>query len=196
MTKQEIVNKLATKRNFHKYVEVCLHEGLSIEKLKYAPNINIYYDDSDYLEEYRDLSCNCDLIDLRDVIQFEVDGELLTGTENFFRYYSKITKFIVSNITYYVKPHTLTEHWYRNTKDDVDGHFEISYDCHSFHKPAITEKYIGASYERYYINGKRIDHETFIKESREHKLSRIMGIDIKSERLKKEIFENNLYIVG
>ena len=202
MTKQEIVNKLATKGNFHKYVEVCLHEGLSIEKLKFAPEIYVYYDDTDYLHketgEYRDVSCDKVKINLKvKNLQFEVDGELMTGVNNFFKHYSKITKFIITEeysytcteITLIVKPSLLNGiHW---SKDDVNDHYEISFECHSLHDVSMSQKVNDVVInEKYYVDGVRFTEEIWKKESREQKLSRILGVDLKAERLKKEKEEN------
>jgi hypothetical protein len=44
--------------------------------------------------------------------------------------------------------------------------------------------------ERYYVDGVRFTEEIWKKESREQKLSRILGVDLKAERLKKEKEEN------
>lgn len=49
MNNQEIANKLANRRNFYEYVNICLNENLSIERLDCLPDILIYFDDSDYL---------------------------------------------------------------------------------------------------------------------------------------------------
>ena len=40
--------------------------------------------------------------------------------------------------------------------------------------------------EKYYVDGDRLHPKDFLKESREHKLSRVLGIDLKAERLELE----------
>ena len=199
MNKQEIVNKLVTKANFHEYVEICLSEGLSIENFDCFPEIYIYYDDSDYMKKesgkYIDISCRWHTIDLRDkevykTTEFVVDGEIMSGTENFFKNYSKITKFIIEheNIKkiFCVKPSLLNSvHWTRSQEN-----YEISFECHSQQGSAFTtiinDEIMG---ERYYVDGVRLDKQMFLKESREIKFSRILGVDLKAERLEKERLE-------
>lgn len=196
MTKQEIVDKLATRENFHKIVEVCLHDDLEITQTSCFPEINIYMNSTEYNQketgEFKDESSWLTVMVDRD--SFEVNGEMMTGVKNFFKHYKEITKFIrveenfekhlPDSITtiWKVSPHD----WYRST-DSADGHFEISYDCHSLHEHAmiiiVNDVVIN---ERYYVEGERLHREDFLKESREFKLSRILGIDLRTERLAEE----------
>ena len=205
MTKQEIVNKLARKENFHEYVEVCLAEGLNIEKLNCLPEINIYMDDNNYnaieTGKFQD-KCTWSRVNIVNEIdrltEFEVNGVLMSGINNFFKHYKEITKFVQttydrmqaspgsSTIIWKVKPNIrFGAQWSKSYE-----HYEISFDCHSLHEPALVQM-IGDEIinERYYVVAERLHFNNFIKESREHKLSRVLGIDLKSKRLEEERLE-------
>jgi hypothetical protein len=180
MTKQELVNEMVSKRNFKKYVEICLKENLEIEKLEFAPDILLYnYEkDKDKIDWYK-----IDLDSDRKV-EFIVDGKKISGVKNFFKFYEKITRFIITvtfDATTYEKEFDVIpqisnkQHWYIDEKTDVDGHFEISYNLHSLSNPAYTKKIDGKLIdETYNINGDIFEYETWLIKTRNHKLKRIM----------------------
>lgn len=182
MDKQEIANLLVNKENFNIYINICLNENISIDNYDYLPDIIIYYDDSDYYLKktgnFKDMSSDYIRINITNKItKFEINGKLLTGIKNFFKNYNKITKFVIvkENLKkiFYVKPNIINKHhWYINKENS-----EISYSCHSISKPAIIQidknKIIN---KKYYINGVRINKETFIKKSRKQKLSKIINV--------------------
>jgi hypothetical protein len=176
MKKENILDKLVTKANFHKYVEICLSENIDI-KLKYAPEINIYLEgDGNWIEIVDYLSY---IPEDKYNLEFEVFGDMLTGTNNFFKYYKDITKFVLTlNYevrTYLVIPDLIDgKHWIINEDEDWQ---EISYDCHSYSKPAHIIDNGKTITEEYYINGRLKEKEEFLKISREHKLKRILKND-------------------
>ena len=197
MTKQELMNDMVSKRNFKKYVEICLCENLEIEKLEFAPDILLYnYEkDKDKIDWYK-----IDLNESDRKIDFIVDGKKMSGVKNFFKFYEKITKFIISitfNDTTYEKEFEVIpqisnkQHWYIDEKTDVDGHFEISYNIHSLSKPAYIKKVDGKLIEETYnINGDIFEYETWLIKTREHKLKRIMkGKKIQTQKPQTQINE-------
>ena len=138
MDKQELVNKMVTKGNFHKYVEVCLSEGLKIEKIQYAPDILVYHD---YIQDEFNVSyagnwTYLSLINLR----FKVNDEWLSGVENFFKNYQNITKIeqkvgqtggLVKK-SWVVIPNMIGgNQWTRDRDFSAEGHYEISFNAHS-----------------------------------------------------------------
>jgi hypothetical protein len=200
MTKQEIVNKMATRANFHKYVEVCLAEGLEIQKLKLRPEINVYHDfiQEEFKHSY---AGNWTSLDPR-IIDFKVNNVWMKGVENFFKNYKEITKIKMIYENHYDPSGDLTivwdvipnmiggKQWSLDDDFSANGHYEISFDAHSYAGPAMVKKHTRVDEEileeRYMIEGEEVTKETFLKESREHKLSRVLGVDLKAERLQKE----------
>jgi len=207
MTKQEIVNKLCCKGNFHNYVEVCLHEGLEIQKLDFLPDVNVYHD---FIPEDKDpinWAGNWTTLNIGKIrFQINSDGNWISGVEEFFRHYKEITKIEYSRkksgllsvnldgdyiTTWIVKPNMVGgKHWTIDNDFSADGHYEISFDAHSYSKPAMIDKHTNYGEEiikeRYMIEGSEVTKDVFIMESREHKLARLCGVDLKAERLKKE----------
>ena len=188
MTKQEIVNSLTNNRNFKKSVELCFADSeLDVNKLPLCgPEIYVYHGDGHYHE-----LC-------LDIIEFEVDGVMLSGISEFYKNYEKITKIIetfnhTDRAEYIVVPNKVGKHdvWYESS--DGDGHYEISFNCHSYDKPSFVlyEEYDGHNYvtEKYYVDGDEVTKEQATFLGREHKLSRICGVDLKKEREEKEIME-------
>ena len=178
MTPQEIINQLITEDNFDKVVAMCLeNDELEIPN-KCFPHLNIYYykpgDSGSKWHELNPYTC-----------KFMVDGELKEGIKNFFRFYSKITEFHVpeGQLIYRVKPNILAGgHWSK-----TEEWKEISWDCHSYSKLAIEKVVSGLG--KYCIDGDIYTKKEWLSLCREHKLSRLCGIDLKAERLEKEKLE-------
>ena len=169
---QEIVDELVTRGNFKKYLKICIEHNLEISD-KCLPYINVYRDDKWYGIH-------------PSVDYFEVNGELMTGNKNFFLNYDKITKFIlkrgskddkyllVEDDKYLlVEPHMINGiQWTK--EDDSDWH-EISYNLHSYSKPALLQKSVDRDSARYFIHGESVPYDKWKFLSREHKLKRILS---------------------
>jgi len=177
MTKQEIVNQLASRQNFKDVLKICLDDNLEINQYDCFPGVVVYINESEYYEketgEFKDKG-GWITIDIKND-GFEVDGVIMSGVRNFFINYKKITKFYLfdGDFTLKVIPNLTgkgNQHWY--ISDDYD-HFEISYDCHSFSGYAYENK----DDKRYYIEGDRFHKEDWIKISREVKFLRIENKD-------------------
>lgn len=189
MNKQEIVNKLSTRTNFKNVVvPLCFSECLEIEQVNSFPDILIYHQNDGFDTSWTRINPMKD--------KFEVDGEIMSGTNNFFKYYKKITKFIKTgkSITsvFSVIPcligDDINSHWSGGSDDD--DNFEISYNSHSYSGFAHEKFRNGESIRGlYFIEGESIKYDKWIIESREFKLSRILGIDLRKERLEKEKIE-------
>ena len=138
MTKQEIVNSLTNKRNFRKSVEICLNDSeLDVNELplEYAPELYVYHYDKNDNNGIQAIRLG--------LLSFEVDGVMMSGVKEFFQNYEKITRIVerfcdTDFNEFIVKPNIVKGHdmWYENIEDSVEGHFEISFDCHSFDKPS------------------------------------------------------------
>lgn len=155
MELQNIVDKMVNKQNFHKYVNICLENNLLI-KSKCKPDIVVYLSDD---EENYEIN--------PEKYSFVVDGEIMTGNNNFYKNYKNITKFIKGKLELYVEPFYISkemvkkgEIWYKD-----DEWCEISYQVHSYQYPMKG---------KYYIHGEKYKYEEWIKISREQKLKRIL----------------------
>jgi len=187
MTNKEIIRKLATKENFHEVVGICLKENLEIPK-KCLPDINIYHhrDGNDLV---------WDRVRFGPEWSFKTkDGKEYSEINDFFIHYKDIIEFTkldkVGKTIFKVIPNIVgKEMW---SKDVEGDHYEISYDCHSYSKPALKVfkynngvEYLAESY--YYVEGMLVtDKKQWQMLSRENKLSRVCGVDLKKEREEKE----------
>jgi len=184
MTNKEIIEKLTNKDNFHKVVEICLNENIEIPR-KGMPNLNIYHHiDGNKLR--------WSTIFNDGVWTFKTkDGKSYTNINDFFTHYENIIEFThltnISTVEYKVIPNIIKgkKMWYVS---DDKSHYEISYHCHSLSSPAIIEyRYnnpkIYICKQEYYIKGMLIESKKeWQKLSRENKLSRICGVDLKKEQ--------------
>lgn len=180
MKPNELIDNLVTKENYHKVVDICLKEGYKIPK-KCLPEINIYqHTDGNDIRWERVFTGG--------EWTFIVDGNEYRTLNDFFTHYQKITDFIkntkVSKTIYKVVPNIVGgNHWYRSPE-----HYEIAYNCHSYGSYALTEYrfHKGKEYiykNEYFIDGDHIsDYKKWLMLSREYKLSRICGVDLKKER--------------
>ena len=176
MTQQEIINELVTEDNFDKVVKMCLeNDELEIPENGF-PNLNIYYLYPEHSgSKWHEINPY--------TIKFIVDGELKEGIKNFFRFYSKITEFHAETNIYRVKPNLLGGgHW-----SFSEEWKEISWDCHSYSKLAIEKVVSGVG--KYCVDGDIVTHKEWLSLSREHKLSRVCGVDLKAERIEEEKIE-------
>ena len=172
MTKQEILDKLATRDNFHEVVDIALQENLE-RNSRLSPDILIYT----HTEKGEIRFTNLDIKSI--LVSFRVNGEIMQGVTNFFKHYKKITDFYdITHDPYHfhwkVVPNIVSGHdmWY---KDFEARHYEISYDCHSLSGPAIIITESGKIYEKeYYADGQKISIKDWKKLVRKEKIKRVI----------------------
>lgn len=188
MTNKEIIDSLVTKENFDKVVEICLKENIQITQQwsHVLPSLNIYHHkDGNKLRWSKIFSEDLWSFKTKDGKEFNHNN-----LNDFFIHYKDIVEFTkldkISKTVFKVVPNIVgkNEHWYKDS-----GHYEISYNCHSFTESALTVYRYNNSVEylhksEYYVNGMLTDKKEWLMLSRENKLFRICGL--KKEEKEKE----------